>query len=114
MKEKIIYIISILTMTLLLSGCGEPLPEDKNNYEGFWESKEMTLLILRDGSVDYERLKRGATVSVAGPIKEFQGNDFIVGIAFLKTTFVVSKPPYQEGNDWKMIVDGVELTKNDT
>jgi hypothetical protein len=29
----------------------------------------------------------------------------------MATTFVVSKPPYQDGDHWKMVVDGVELTK---
>lgn len=71
----------------------------------------MSLLILQDGSVDYKRLKKGATVSVTGPIKEFQGDNFVVGIAFFKTTFKVSTPPYQENGKWKMVVDGIELTK---
>jgi hypothetical protein len=29
----------------------------------------------------------------------------------MSTRFVVSKPPYQEGDSWKMVVDQVELTK---
>jgi hypothetical protein len=71
----------------------------------------MYLLILSDGSVKYERLKGGATTTVTGPIKEFKGDNFVVGFAFIKTTFVVSKPPYQENGVWKMIVDGVKLSK---
>jgi hypothetical protein len=31
----------------------------------------------------------------------------------MATTFVVSKPPYQDGAQWKMVVDGLELTKTD-
>ena len=58
-----------------------------------------------------KRLKKGGTVSVTGPIQEFQGDDFVVGIAFLKTTFAVSKSPYEENGEWKMVVDGVELTR---
>jgi hypothetical protein len=81
------------------------------NYAGEWKSKEMYLLILPDGSVEYERLKGGSTTTVTGPIKEFKGNNFVVGFAFIKTTFVVSKPPYQENGVWKMIVDGVVLSK---
>jgi hypothetical protein len=29
----------------------------------------------------------------------------------MNTTFVVSKPPYQQGQTWRMVVDGVELTR---
>ncbi len=72
----------------------------------------MDLLITQDGSVKYERLKGGVTTSISGPLQEFQGNDFSVGISFLSSTFVVSKPPYQEDGRWKMVVDGVELTKD--
>jgi hypothetical protein len=116
MKEKMrgMYLKGIVTtilVLLFLSGCGIDVPEEKSNYVGAWESKEMSLLILQDGSVKYKRLKKGGTVSVTGPIQEFQGDDFVVGIAFFKTTFEVSNPPYQEDGEWKMVVDGVELTK---
>jgi len=106
---KIIF-ATLLTLTLL-SGCGVPVPEDKSDYIGEWQSKEMYLLILADGSVDYKRLKNGGTVTITGPLQEFQGDNFIVGVSFMKTTFEVSKVPYQENGVWKMVVDGVELTK---
>ena len=41
----------------------------------------------------------------------FDGDNFSAGVGFLRTTFVVSKPPYREGALWKMVVDGVELTR---
>ncbi len=56
--------------------------------------KDMYLLILADGSVRYNRLKKGVATSVNGPLQEFDGDDFIVGVSFFKTRFVVSKPPY--------------------
>ncbi len=71
----------------------------------------MYLLITQDGSVHYKRLKAGASTSVEGPLKGFDGNNFEVGIGPMSTTFIVSKPPYQEGGKWKMVVDGIELTK---
>ena len=102
---------SAIIIALLLISCGKPVPPEKLNYVGEWQSKEMYLLILQDGSVKYKRLKNGSTTEVTGPIKEFQGDNFIVGIAFIKTTFVVSKPPFEKNGLWKMVVDGVELTK---
>jgi hypothetical protein len=43
-------IITILIL-LFLSGCGISVPEEKSRYVGEWQSKEMYLLILQDGSV---------------------------------------------------------------
>ena len=102
---------SVIIIALIFISCAKPVPPEKINYVGEWQSKEMYLLILQDGSVKYKRLKGGGTTEVTGPIKEFQGDNFVVGVAFIKTTFVVSRPPYQENDVWKMVVDGVELTK---
>lgn len=71
----------------------------------------MALLILADGTVAYKRLKGGGTTSVNGPLKEFQGDNFIVGFAFLTTTFKVTQAPHEIDGVWKMTVDGVSLTK---
>ncbi len=102
----------ILLLTLFLPGCGVPVPADKADYVGVWRSQEMVLSITQDGSIDYKQQRGGAETSINGPLQEFQGDDFSVGVWFISTTFVVSKPPYQEGGRWKMVVDGVELTKD--
>lgn len=101
----------LLVLAMMLVACSKPLPADKRQYAGEWASKEMDLVILADGSVSYARLKDGATVTVKGPIKEFQGNDFVVGIGPLSTTFEVSEPPHKVKDDWQMVVDGVRLRK---
>jgi hypothetical protein len=98
-------------LALILIGCAQPVPPDKSNYVGEWKSKEMYLLILQDGSVKYERLKGGATTRITGPLRTFQDDDFVVGFSFIKTTFIVTQPPHEEEGEWKMVVDGVELTK---
>lgn len=98
-------------LALLLWGCGKPLPPDKVSYSGVWQSPTMALLITRDGTVSYKRLKEGGTVSVNGPIQEFKGNDFSVGVGPISTTFVVTKTPYQDGDQIKMVVDGVTLVR---
>jgi hypothetical protein len=98
-------------LAALLCGCGQPVPQDKLAYVGEWQTKTMYLLITADGSVRYKRLRGGATTSVEGPLKGFDGDHFEVGIGPLSTKFVVSKPPYQEDGAWKMVVDGVELTR---
>ena len=44
-------------------------------------------------------------------VEQMIGDDFEVGIGPIATTFKVSKTPYKEGETWKMVVDGVELTR---
>ncbi len=103
--------IAICFMLFFLFGCSNPLPDDKLSYAGEWQSKEMVLLILEDGTVSYKRLKGGGSSSINGPLKEFNGNDFKVGILFFSTTFKVSEPPHEVNGLWQMVVDGVRLTR---
>jgi len=95
------------------SGCSKAVPQEKLGYVGEWQGKTMYLLITQDGSVKYKRLKEGGTTSGDAPLQGFSGDNFDVGVGPVKTTFVVSKPPYQDGGMQKMVVDGIELTKID-
>lgn len=108
---KLAKLLPVLSIFCLLIGCGKPVPPEKEAYVGEWQEKTMYLLITQDGSVRYKRLKGGATGSIEGPLKGFNGDNFEVGVGPITTTFVVSKPPYQDGETWKMVVDNVELTK---
>ena len=103
--------LALSALLVLLSGCGTPVPTEKSAYVGEWQAKTMYLLITQDGSVSYKRIKGGVTTSVNGPLKGFDGDNFEAGIGPLATTFVVDKPPHQEGGQWKMTVDGMELTR---
>ncbi len=104
------YVLIALAI-IFLSACSKPLPSEKLNYAGEWKSKEMTLLILPDGTVAYKRLKNGGSTSVKGPLKEFKSNDFVVGLGPFTTTFVVSEPPQENDGVWEMVVDGVRLSR---
>ena len=104
--------VCAILLAALLSGCGKPVPPEKAAYVGEWKAPGMYLLLLQDGSVQYKRIKSGATTSVNGPLQSFEGDNFLVGVGLWRTTFVVSKPPYEDGGRWKMVVDGVELTKS--
>lgn len=99
------------TLLALLSACGKPVPPEKSAYVGQWQATAMEILVTQDGSVAYRRLEGGVDKSIDGPLKEFEGDDFVVGVGPIATTFVVSAPPHQDGTDWKMTVDGVELTR---
>ena len=101
----------LVAIMLALSACGQPVPPEKSAYVGEWHAPGMGLLITQDGSVVYKRIKGGVTTSINGPLRRFEGDDFIVGLPFLSTRFEVSKPPFQDGGKWKMVVDGVELAR---
>src|SRR5215831_5447152 len=99
-------IATIAVVALLVVGCAKPLPPGKLSYAGEWRERTMYLLITADGSVRYKRLQNGATTSIEAPIKEFQGDNFVVGLGPVSTTFVVSEVPHQDGRAWVMVVDG--------
>ncbi len=106
--------IAIALLAFCLAACGKPVPPEKSAYVGLWEQEgRMYLLITQDGSVKYERIEGNATRTIEGPLKGFIGNDFEVGIGPASTKFVVDKPPHEAGGKWKMVVDGVELTRTD-
>lgn len=96
---------------LLVAGCGIRVPEDRREYIGVWRGSGMTLVITADGRVEYERREGSVSKSLSAPIRAFEGDDFIVGIPLLTTRFRVERPPYREGDAWKMRVDGVELLR---
>jgi hypothetical protein len=105
-------IAALLLGIIALAGCAKPLPPDKAAYVGEWQSSTMGLLITQDGRVAYKRLVgENGSKSVSGPIQSFDGDDFVVGIGPIRTNFVVSVPPHEDHGDWKMTVDGVELTR---
>jgi hypothetical protein len=102
----------LVAAALLLAACGEPIPQARLAYAGDWRSKEMRLVITPGGYCEYSRRKEGGnSTEINAPIQRFEGDNFVVGIGLFTTTFMVSKPPHLEGGQWKMTVDGVELTR---
>jgi len=93
-----------------LTACSRGLPNDKQEYVGYWKSEQVLLQIQVNGAVMYID-KRDAThpVTVQGNISKFIDNDFFVGMKPFDTQFKVSKPPYQDGAVKKMIVNDIEL-----
>jgi hypothetical protein len=109
--KKFALVALLVIAALTLSACGNPVPPEKSAYVGEWRAQTMGLLITQDGSVVYKRIKGGVATSINGPLRGFEGDDFVVGFPFLSTRFEVSRAPYQEAGKWKMVVDGLELTR---
>ena len=96
---------------LALVACAKPLPTDKSNYAGEWRGGPISLLITPEGRAIYERKEGSLSKKIDAPVKEFKGDNFVVGVGFMATEFVVTVPPHEDGGVWKMTVDGVELTR---
>lgn len=103
--------ITTLLLTLALLGCAKPIPPERAAYIGEWRGTDMLLFISKEGNVSYRRKEGNASRSIDAPLQEFQGDNFVVGLGLMSTTFVVSSPPHQDGETWKMTVDGVELSR---
>lgn len=108
---RIQHTLLAIVLTVTLAGCAKPIPAEHSAYVGEWHGTAMALLITQDGSVAYRRFEGGVNKSIDAPLKEFEGDNFVVGIGPISTTFVVSVAPHADSGKWKMTVDGVELTR---
>lgn len=105
----------VLAAGLLASSAAwaDPVPADKMAYVGTWQGKDMRLALSKDGKIQYKRDQEKKKVDLSIDLLGFNGNNFDAGWGFVRSTFVVSKPPHREDGKWKMTVDGVELTRED-
>jgi hypothetical protein len=101
----------IVAWASLLGACAKPLPTERSAYVGEWKGGAISLAIMPEGRVIYERKEGHMSKSIDAPLKEFKGDNFIVGVGFMSTEFIVSAPPHEESGLWKMTVDGIELTR---
>lgn len=87
------------------------LNADKQNYVGEWRGTHTILLIKPDGIVNYHREETiGDTTntdSVSGPIKNFDGASFTVGVLGQNTRFEVDAVPV----NGSMMVNGERLER---
>lgn len=91
------------------------LTEDRQNYIGEWKKENTNLLIKADGTIEYRREETVGdttnTDTVSGPINNFDGASFTVGVLGNNTRFDVSQPPTMENGAMTMIVNGERLEK---
>lgn len=107
-----------ISALLALAGLGvacssKPLPDDKLAYAGHWTGKGVDLTLTEGGHCSYHRVSDDGSVDVDAPVQRFDGDDFVVGLAFFNTTFDVTAPPHQQDGRWHMTVDGHELVRID-
>jgi len=104
-----ILVLALLAMAL--GACGQPVPPDKSDYVGEWISPQTALSISQDGTIRYAHKEKNVSKTVKTSLQRFEGNNLKVGFGPVSSTLTVSVAPHRDGDDWKMTVDGVELTK---
>lgn len=104
-------ILLALMIVLTITACSKPISADRADYIGRWEAEGMSLIINADGSVNYHKQSGGTSTQINAPLMEFIESDFVVGLAFINTTFDVTEGPHLIDGKWVMVVDGVTLIK---
>ncbi|NDK08424.1 hypothetical protein EOM39_04215 [Candidatus Gracilibacteria bacterium] len=108
----VVGVIAVLiALSFIMQGDPVKFNEEQKKYIGNWQGNGIKLVIRDDSYINYQKQKESVSTSVSGPIVEMNENDFKVGIGFIKSKFVIDKKPYQDGNLWKMTVDGNELSR---
>ena len=100
-------------MAVSLSGCAEPLSEDKSEFVGLWKSNQTSLLITQSGRIEYESQKGAAKTSVSMPIKIIDNSEIKAGFLFFTSSFNLQGNPKEENGMQVLIVDGEKLYKTD-
>lgn len=95
-----------------LMACAKPIDAEHMAYVGYWRGETMSLSISADGRVNYARKHGSGHTTINAPLVKFVGNDFVVGVGPMTTTFVVSDPPRLVEGVWRMTVDGEALTRS--
>jgi hypothetical protein len=125
-KQSSLLALSMMLFAILAckhgkssEGSASSIPDDKKSYVGDWRASlpngSFRLNIASDGTVNYERKEGSGNRSISGgKISKFIGDDFEVKLLLLSSTFKVTTPPHQDGRLWKMTVDGVEVSHQDT
>ena len=105
----------LFLLCVLLVGCSpDPIPQDQMVYVGVWQGGNVFLEIDADGNASYAKLMEGASETVDAPVKQIGDGKIVIGYLFVTKTLELTKPPYEEDDEWKMIIDGVTLTKQTT
>ncbi len=83
---------------------------------GVWEAPEMHLSISPEGDIEYARFtetENGYSERMLNiKLQNWDAKGFDAGLWKLTTRFELQAPPHQtDWGEWRMTVDGVELTK---
>lgn len=103
--------LAAIALLVLVAGCTHPVPPERSSYVGEWRGEKMALIVETDGNVIFKHVEGADSKSLMDPIREFAGDDIVVGFWPFLTTIDVTSPPREENGKWRMAVAGVALEK---
>jgi hypothetical protein len=109
MVYKIMYWVGMLGV--IYAVFGRPVPTDMHHYLGSWRGDSAALLISKEGTVRYHSRDGLESNIMRGRFNGFEGHDVAVGLGPFGSKIKVDRPPYFDGKDWKMVIDGREVIK---
>ncbi|MDM1246206.1 hypothetical protein HX005_02185 [Acinetobacter sp. R933-2] len=124
MKIKIYGVI--LCSSLILFGCTktDPLLEKNQNYIGEWKSENSTLEIKKNGEIKFSQhlhseqknassdMKSSTISNIKAPLTQLNQQHLHIGEGDLSKDFKINKAPYQQDNEWRLILDGEIYTRH--
>jgi len=107
--------LAIILTFLFVTGCSSiEVPEEKKNYIGYWKGTDLRLEIKANGDVIYAKKIGDYVETVESPLQGFEGDSFTIGYGIVSQTVKVTQAPFKtEEGEWKMVVDGITLTKEE-
>ncbi|RYZ05466.1 MAG: sel1 repeat family protein [Myxococcales bacterium] len=105
---------SFIPLLCALAGaCSHPVPASGEQFVGLWTAADRYLAISADGRLEYQRKSGGNTVELGGVIRSIDSEEIRTGIWPISSTFKVDRAPHLDGDQWKMTIDGVELSRTE-
>lgn len=108
MRNRFFPVVATLA---LVAGCTKPVPPEHSAYVGEWRGEKMALIVEADGNVIFKHVEGAESTSLNDPIREFAGDDLVVGFWPFLTTIDVTAAPREENGVWRMAIEGVALEK---
>jgi hypothetical protein len=89
---------------------GDAIPETKRTYVGQWEGPSTSVRITETARFVFFQRTDGGIRSFATKIRAFAGDDLVLA-AYQEQFVPVQRPPYREGDTWRMTLEGVTLER---
>lgn len=110
--KKILLFLSLIAIMGTYSCLGtdkSPLTQEQKIYAGRWSTNDGTWLhIYNDGGGSFKK----SNSEVNGGSTTLTDSTLFIGIWKMGSTYSIDKPPYQEGNRWKMELNGDTYVRN--
>lgn len=113
MKMLKIKYFFVLFIIFFIFGCSRRLPEDMNHFIGAWKGKNILLIIKENGNISCTKFNNSYSINTCGPVKYIGDDKIIYSVFFKKITISIQKPPCKCEDQWRMVVENIDLIKTD-